>query len=261
MRSTDTHFKHPSFIRRHELTGRTNMPRSFSRLFDRIWFINSEEHVAENLNIAYDIIDECIDPENLVAFMEVADEVDVAVLNTFLVQIVSNAEEFMSPHQVACLTALILASYQDGPTRISTLEAAQNELVLWQQEYDPAAQIQKGIRKAKFAARTASKIARKAADENFKAEYIAVINRVAAVAQKAADSTEKFRRFLKEDSSDTEGLREAAQEVTKAVKISEEAVKTANELLEIGIAAKWKNYAAKRRFIKAEQDFLRIHEA
>ena len=100
MRSTDTHFKHPSFIRRHELTGRTNMPRSFSRLFDRIWFINSEEHVTENLNIAYDIIDECIDPENLVAFMEVADEVDVAVLNTFLVQIVSNAEEFMSPHQV-----------------------------------------------------------------------------------------------------------------------------------------------------------------
>ena len=261
MRSTDTHFKHPSFIRRHELTGRTNMPRSFSRLFDRIWFINSEEHVTENLNIAYDIIDECIDPENLVAFMEVADEVDVAVLNTFLVQIVSNAEEFMSPHQVACLTALILASYQDGPTRISTLEAAQNELVLWQQEYDPAAQIQKGIRKAKFAARTASEIARKAADENFKAEYIAVINRVAAVAQKAADSAEKFRRFVEEDFGDAESRREAAQEVTKAVKISEKAADIARDLLKVNHNVVGKSYLVERYFFEAEQDFLRIHEA
>lgn len=260
MRSTNPYIKNGTFQQRHEHTAYPNMPRSIGWVFHRIWFIDSEERVTEDLYIDLDLIDKCIDQENMDASTEVADEVDVAILNAFAAHIVSNAEEFMSPHQVACLTALLLASCQDGSTRVSTLETARNELLLWQQEYEPATKIM-GIFKADFHADTASEIARKAADENIKQEYVAVINRVAAVARKAADSTEKFRRFLKEDSSDTEGLREAAQEVTKAVKISEEAVKTANELLEIVIAAKWKNYAAKRRFIKAEQDFLRIHEA
>ena len=260
MRSTDPYAKDMPFKQRHEHTMDWNMPLSIGWIFRRVWFIDDEEYVTEDLHIDVDLIDKFLNEENMDPSTDVADEADVVVLNAFAAQIDSNAQEFMSPHQVACLTALLLASCQDAPDRVSTLERARNELLLWQQEYEPATKIM-GIFKADFHARTASEIARKAADENIKQEYVAVINRVAAVARKAADSTEKFRRFLKEDSSDTEGLREAAQEVTKAVKISEEAVKTANELLEIGIAAKWKNYAAKRRFIKAEQDFLRIHEA
>ena len=260
MRSTDPYAKDMPFKQRHEHTMGWNMPLTLAWIFHRVWFIDDEEYVTEDLHIDLDLIDKFLNEENMDPSTDVADEADVVVLNAFAAQIDSNAQEFMSPHQVACLTALLLASCQDGSTRVSTLETARNELLLWQQECEPATKIM-GIFKADFHADTASEIARKAADENIKQEYVAVINRVAAVARKAADSTEKFRRFLKEDSSDTEGLREAAQEVTKAVKISEEAVKTANELLEIGIAAKWKNYAAKRRFIKAEQDFLRIHEA
>lgn len=260
MRSISPDIDYGTFQHRHRHTAHANMPSGIGWVFHRIWFIDSEERVTEDLHIDLDLIDKCIDQENMDPSTDVADKADVAVLNAFAAQIDSNAQEFMSPHQVACLTALLLASCQDGSTRVSTLETARNELLLWQQEYEPATKIM-GIFKADFKARTASEIARKAADENIKQEYVAVINRVAAVARKAADSTEKFRRFLKEDSSDTEGLREAAQEVTKAVKISEEAVKTANELLEIGIAAKWKKYAAKRRFIEAERDFLRIHEA
>ena len=260
MRSTSPDIDYGTFKQRHRHTAHANMPSGIGWVFHRIWFIDSEERVTEDLHIDLNLIDKFLNQENMDPSTEVADKADVAVLNAFAAQIDSNAQEFMSPHQVACLTALLLASCQDAPDRVSTLETARNELLLWQQEYEPATKIM-GIFKADFHADTASEIARKAADENIKQEYVAVINRVAAVARKAADSTEKFRRFLKEDSSDTEGLREAAQEVTKAVKISEEAVKTANELLEIGIAAKWKNYAAKRRFIKAEQDFLRIHEA
>lgn len=248
MRPTDTHFKHPSFIRRHEYTVFTNMPRSLARTFQRIWFIDSEEYVTKDLDRHYDSIDGLIDwPDTYVA-----DETDVAVLNAFIVQIVSHAEDFMSPHQVACLTALILASYQDGPTRVSTLETAKNELLLWQQEYDPAA-IQKGILEADFAARTASEIAQKAADKNLKAEYVAVLNRVAAVARKAADSTEKFRRFIEEDFGDAESRREATQEVTKAVKLSQKAADIARYLL--------KANRYERHFFEAERDFLEIHEA
>lgn len=260
MRSTSPDIDYGTFKQRHEHTMGWNMPLTLAWIFHRVWFIDDEEYVTEDLHIDLDLIDKFLNEENMDPSTDVADEADVVVLNAFAAQIDSNAQEFMSPHQVACLTALLLASCQDAPTRVSTLETARNELLLWQQECEPATKIM-GIFKADFHARTASEIAQQAADENIKQEYVAVINRVAAVARKAADSTEKFRRFLKEDSSDTEGLREAAQEVTKAVKISEEAVKTANELLEIGIAAKWKNYAAKRRFIKAEQDFLRIHEA
>ena len=257
MRPTDTHFKHPSFIRRHEYTVFTNMPRTLARIFQRIWFINSEADMAENLGCAYDSINDFIEwGDNAVA-----DETDMAVLNAFLVQIVSNAEDFMSPHQVACLTALILASYQDGPTRVSTLETAIGELLLWEEEYNPAAKIQKGIREADFAARTASEIARKAADKNLKAEYVEVLNRIAAVARKAAESAEKFRPFIEEDSSDAEGLREAAQEVAEAVNLSEEAVKTARELFEISGSARWKAILTKQRFIVAERNFLGTHEA
>lgn len=257
MRPTDTHFKHPSFIRRHEYTVFTNMPHRLARIFQRIWFINSEADMAENLGCAYDSINDFIEwGDNAVA-----DEVDMAVLNAFLVQIVSNAEDFMSPHQVACLTALILASYQDGPTRVSTLETAIGELLLWQQECEPAARIRRGISNADFAARTASEIARKAADKNFKDEYVEVLNRIAAVARKAADSTEKFRPFIEEDSSDAEGLREAAQEVAEAVNLSEEAVKTARELFEISGIARWKAILTKQRFIVAERNFLGTHEA
>ena len=253
MRADDTHFKHPSFIRRHEYTVFTNMPRTLARIFQRIWFINSEADMAENLGRAYDSIDEFLDQENLIPSTDVADETDVAVLNAFLVQIVSNAEDFMSPHQVACLTALILASYQDGPTRVSTLETALGELLLWEEEYNPAAKIQKGIREADFAARTASEIARKAADKNFKAEYVAVINRIAAVARKAADSTEKFRPFIEEDFGDAESRREAAQEVTKAVKLSQKAADIARYLLKVN--------RNERHFFEAERDFLEMHEA
>lgn len=253
MRADDTHFKHPSFIRRHEYTVFTNMPRTLARIFQRIWFINSEADMAENLGRAYDSIDEFLDQENLIPYPDVADETDVAVLNAFLVQIVSNAEDFMSPHQVACLTALILASYQDGPTRVSTLETALGELLLWEEEYNPAAKIQKGIREADFAARTASEIARKAADKNFKAEYVAVINRIAAVARKAADSTEKFRPFIEEDFGDAESRREAAQEVTKAVKLSQKAADIARYLLKVN--------RNERHFFEAERDFLEMHEA
>ena len=257
MRTDDTHFKHPSFIRRHEYTVFTNMPRTLARIFQRIWFINSEADMAENLGRAYDSISEFIDWVDT----DVADETDVAVLNAFLVQIVSNAEDFMSPHQVACLTALILASYQDGPTRVSTLETALGELLLWEEEYDPAAKIQKGIREADFAARTASEIARKAADKNYKDEYVEVLNRVAAVARKAADSAEKFRPFIEDDSGDAEGLREAVQEVAEAVNLSEEAVKTARELVEISGRARWEAILTKQRFIVAERNFLGTHEA
>ena len=249
MRPTDTHFKHPSFIRRHEYTVFTNMPRTLARIFQRIWFINSEADMAENLGRAYDSISEFIDWKDT----DVADEADMAVLNAFLVQIVSHAEDFMSPHQVACLTALILASYQDGPTRVSTLETAIGELLLWEEEYNPAAKIQKGIREADFAARTASEIARQAADKNLKAEYVEVLNRVAAVARKAAESAEKFRPFIEEDSGDTESRREAAQEVTKAVKLSQKAADIARYLL--------KANRYERHFFEAERDFLEIHEA
>lgn len=257
MRSTNPYIEDGTFKQRHEHTARTNMPRGISYIFHRVWFIDDEEYVTEKLHIECNLIDEFIDREST----EVADDVDMAILNAFLAHIVSNAEEFMSPHQVACLTSLILASCQDGPTRASTLAVAKNELILWQQEYDPATKIQKGISKAKFAARTASEIAREAADEKIKAEYVEVINRIAAVAQKTAESTEKFRQFAEEDSGDAEGLREAAQEVTKAVKLSEEAVKTAEELLKISSDAKGEAIMAKQRFIEAERDFLRIHEA
>lgn len=257
MRPTDTHFKHPSFIRRHEYTVFTNMPRTLARIFQRIWFINSEADMAENLGCAYDSINDFIEwGDNAVA-----DETDMAVLNAFLVQIVSNAEDFMSPHQVACLTALILASYQDGPTRVSTLETAIGELLLWEEEYNPAAKIQKGIREADFAARTASEIARKAADKNLKAEYVEVLNRIAAVARKAAESAEKFRPFIEEDFGDAESRREAAQEVAEAVNLSEEAVKTARELFKISGIARWKAILTKQRFIVAERNFLGTHEA
>lgn len=250
MRPTDTHFKHPSFIRRHEYTVFTNMPRTLARIFQRIWFINSEADMAENLGRAYDSINDFIEwGDNAVA-----DEADMAVLNAFLVQIVSNAEDFMSPHQVAFLTALILASYQDGPTRVSTLETAIGELLLWEEEYNPAAKIQKGIREADFAARTASEIARKAADKNLKTEYVAVLNRVAAVARKAADSAEKFRPFIEEGSGDAESRREAAQEVTKAVKLSQKAADIARYLLKV-------NRNERQHFFEAERDFLEMHEA
>lgn len=257
MRPTDTHFKHPSFIRRHEYTVFTNMPRTLARIFQRIWFINSEADMAENLGRAYDSINDFIEwGDNAVA-----DEADVVVLNAFAAQIDSNAEEFISPHQVACLTNLLLASCQDAPDRVSTLERARNELILWQQECEPAARIRRGISNADFAARTASEIARKAADKNFKDEYVEVLNRIAAVARKAADSTEKFRPFIEEDSSDAEGLREAAQEVAEAVNLSEEAVKTARELFEISGIARWKAILTKQRFIVAERNFLGTHEA
>lgn len=259
MRSTNPYIEDGTFKQRHEHTARTNMPRGISYIFNRIWFIDDEEYVTEKLHIECNLIDEFIDRES--TDTDVADDVDMAILNAFLAHIVSNAEEFMSPHQVACLTSLILASCQDGPTRVSTLETARNELILWQQEYDPATKIQKGISKAKFAARTASEIAREAADEKIKEEYVAVINRVAAVAQKVAESTEKFRPFIEEDSGDAEGLREAAQAVTKAVKLSEEAVKTARELLKISSGAQWEASMTKQRFIEAERDFLGIHEA
>ena len=250
MRAVDTHFKHPSFIRRHEYTVFTNMPLRLARIFQRIWFINSEAGMAENLGRAYDSINDFIEwGDNAVA-----DETDVAVLNAFLVQIVSNAEDFMSPHQVACLTALILASYQDGPTRVSTLETAIGELLLWEEEYDPAAKIQKGIREADFAARAASEIARKAADKNFKAEYVEVINRIAEVARKAAESAEKFRPFIEEGSGDAESRREAAQEVTKAVKLSQKAADIARYLLKV-------TRNERQHFFEAERDFLEMHEA
>lgn len=257
MRSTNPYITDGTFKQRHEHTARTNMSRGISYIFNRVWFIDDEEYVTEKLHIECNLIDEFIAQENT----DVADDVDIAILNAFLTHIVSNAEEFMSPHQVACLTALILASCQDGPTRVSTLDVAKNELILWQQEHDPATKIQKGILKAKFAARTASEIAEKAADEKIKAEYVEVINRIAAVAQKAAESTEKFRPFIEEDSGDTEGLRDAAQEVTKAVNLSEEAVKTAEELLKISSDAKGEAIMTKQRFIEAERDFLGTHEA
>lgn len=257
MRTDDTHFKHPSFIRRHEYTVFLNMPRSLARIFQRIWFINSEEYVAKGLDREYDSINEYMDwPDT-----DVADETDVAVLNAFLVQIVSNAEDFMSPHQAACLTALILASYQDGPTRVSTLETALGELLLWEEEYNPAAKIRKGIREADFAARTASEIARKAADKNYKDEYVEVLNRVATVARKAAESAEKFRPFIEEDSGDAESRREAAQEVTKAVKLSQKAADIARDLLEVNRNVVGKSYKVERYFFEAERDFLEIHEA
>ena len=250
MRPTDTHFKHPSFIRRHEYTVFTNMPLRLARIFQRIWFINSEAGMAENLGRAYDSINDFIEwGDNAVA-----DETDVAVLNAFLVQIVSNAEDFMSPHQVACLTDLLLASCQDAPDRVSTLERAKNELLLWQQECEPATRIRRGISKADFHARNASEIAEQAADENIKAEYVAVLNRIAAVARKAAESAEKFRPFIEEGSGDAESRREAAQEVTKAVKLSQKAADIARYLLKV-------NRNERQHFFEAERDFLEMHEA
>ena len=261
MRSSDPYAKDMPFKQRHEHTMGWNMPLTLAWVFHRVWFIDDEEYVAEYLYIDVDLIDKFLAEENMDPSTDVADEADVVVLNAFLVQIVSNAEDFMSPHQVACLTALILASYQDGPTRVSTLETAIGELLLWEEEYNPAAKIQKGIREADFAARTASEIARKAADKNFKDEYVEVLDRIAAVARKAADSAEKFRPFIEEDSSDAEGLREAAQEVAEAVNLSEEAVKTARELFEISGSARWKAILTKQRFIVAERNFLGTHEA
>lgn len=64
-----------------------------------------------------------------------------------------------------------------------------------------------------------------------------------------------------DDSGDTEGLREAAQEVAEAVNLSEEAVKTARELFEISGIARWKAILTKQRFIVAERNFLGTHEA
>ncbi|WP_303987958.1 hypothetical protein [Rothia mucilaginosa] len=215
-----------------------NMPLSIGWIFRRVWFIDDEEYVAENLYIDVDLIDKFLAEENMDPSTDVADEADVVVLNAFAAQIDSNAEEFISPHQVACLTNLLLASCQDAPDRVSTLERARNELILWQQECEPAARIRRGISNADFAARTASEIARK-----------------------AADSTEKFRPFIEEDSSDAEGLREAAQEVAEAVNLSEEAVKTARELFEISGIARWKAILTKQRFIVAERNFLGTHEA
>lgn len=261
MRSTSPDIDYGTFKQRHEHTMDWNMPLSLGWIFRRVWFIDDEEYVAENLYIDVDLIDKFLAEENMDPSTDVADEADVVVLNAFAAQIDSNAEEFISPHQVACLTNLLLASCQDAPDRVSTLERARNELILWQQECEPAARIRRGISNADFAARTASEIAQKAADENLKDEHVAVINRVAAVAQKAAESTEKFRPFIEEDSGDAEGLRDAAQEVTEAVKLSEKAAEIAGELLENGLAVEWKKYAAKQYFVEAERDFLRIHEA
>ena len=261
MRSSDPYAKDMPFKQRHEHTMGWNMPLTLAWVFHRVWFIDDEEYVAEYLYIDVDLIDKFLAEENMDPSTDVADEADVVVLNAFAAQIGSNAQEFMSPHQVACLTALILASCQDAPDRVSTLERARNELILWQQECEPAARIRRGISNADFAARTASEIARKAADKNFKDEYVEVLNRIAAVARKAADSTEKFRPFIEEDSSDAEGLREAAQEVAEAVNLSEEAVKTARELFEISGIARWKAILTKQRFIVAERNFLGTHEA
>ena len=261
MRSTSPDIDYGTFKQRHRHTAHANMPSGIGWVFHRIWFIDSEERVTEDLHIDLDLIDKFLNQENMDPSTEVADKADVAVLNAFAAQIDSNAQEFMSPHQVACLTALILASCQDAPDRVSTLERARNELILWQQECEPAARIRRGISKADSHARTASEIARKAADKNFKDEYVEVLNRVAAVARKAADSTEKFRPFIEDDSGDTEGLREAVQEVAEAVNLSEEAVKTARELFEISGVARWKAILTKQRFIVAERNFLGTHEA
>lgn len=261
MRSSDPDAKDMPFKQRHEHTMGWNMPLSLAEVFHRVWFIDSEEYVAEYLYIDLDLIDKFLAEENMDPSTDVADEADVVVLIAFAAQIDSNAQEFMSPHQVACLTALILASCQDAPDRVSTLETAKNELLLWQQECEPAARIRRGISKADFHARTASEIAEQAAAEKIKDEYVEVLNRIAAVARKAADSTEKFRPFIEEDFGDAEGLREAVQEVTEAVNLSEEAVKTARELFEISGSARWEAILTKRRFIEAVRDFLRIHEA
>ena len=261
MRSSDPDAKDMPFKQRHEHTMGWNMPLTLAWIFRRVWFIDDEEYVAEDLHIDLGMIDKFLAEENMDPSTDVADEADVVVLNAFATQIDSNAQEFMSPHQVACLTNLLLASCQDAPDRVSTLERAKNELLLWQQKFEPATRIRRGISNADFAARTASEIAQQAADKNFKDEYVEVLNRIAAVARKAADSTEKFRPFIEEESSDAEGLREAAQEVAEAVNLSEEAVKTARELFEISGIARWKAILTKQRFIVAERNFLGTHEA
>lgn len=261
MRSTSPDIDYGTFKQRHRHTAHANMPSGIGWVFHRIWFIDSEERVTEDLHIDLDLIDKFLNQENMDPSTEVADKADVAVLNAFAAQIDSNAQEFMSPHQVACLTALILASCQDAPDRVSTLERARNELILWQQECEPAARIRRGISKADSHARTASEIARKAADKNYKDEYVEVLNRVAAVARKAADSTEKFRPFIEEDSGDTESRHEAAQEVTKAVKLSQKAADIARDLLEVNRNVVGKSYKVERYFFEAERDFLEIHEA
>ena len=261
MRSSDPDAKDMPFKQRHEHTMDWNMPDGIGWIFRRVWFIDSEEYVAKYLYIDLDLIDKFLNQENMDPSTDVADEADVVVLNAFAAQIDSNAQEFMSPHQVACLTALLLAACQDAPDRVSTLETARNELLLWQQECEPAARIRRGISKADFHARTASEIAEQAADENIKDEYVEVLNRVAAVARKAADSAEKFRPFIEEDFGDAESLREAVQEVAEAVNLSEEAVKTARELFEISGSARWEAILTKQRFIIAERNFLGTHEA
>ena len=261
MRSSDPDAKDMPFKQRHEHTMDWNMPDGIGWIFRRVWFIDSEEYVAKYLYIDLDLIDKFLDQENMDPSTDVADEADVVVLIAFAAQIDSNAQEFMSPHQVACLTALLLASCQDAPDRVSTLETARNELLLWQQECEPATRIRRGISKADFHARNASEIAEQAADENIKAEYVEVLNRIAAVARKAADSTEKFRPFIEEGSGDAESLREAVQEVAEAVNLSEEAVKTARELFEISGSARWEAILTKQRFIIAERNFLGTHEA
>ena len=261
MRSTSPDIDYGTFKQRHRHTAHANMPSGIGWVFHRIWFIDSEERVTEDLHIDLNLIDKFLNQENMDPSTEVADKADVAVLNAFAAQIDSNAQEFMSPHQVACLTALLLASCQDAPDRVSTLETARNELLLWQQECEPAARIRRGISKADSHARTASEIARKAADKNYKDEYVEVLNRVAAVARKAADSAEKFRPFIEEDSGDAESRREAAQEVTKAVKLSQKAADIARDLLEVNRNVVGKSYKVERYFFEAERDFLEIHEA
>jgi len=80
-----------------------------------------------------------------------------------------------------------------------------------------------------------------------------VLNRIAAVARKAAESAEKFRPFIEDDSGDAESRREAAQEVAKAVKLSQKAADIARYLLKVN--------RDERHFFEAERDFLEIHEA
>ena len=117
MRSSDPYAKDMPFKQRHEHTMGWNMPLTLAWIFRRVWFIDDEEYVAEDLHIDLGMIDKFLAEENMDPSTDVADEADVVVLNAFAAQIDSNAQEFMSPHQVACLTALILASCQDAPDR------------------------------------------------------------------------------------------------------------------------------------------------
>ena len=110
MRSTDPYAKDMPFKQRHRHTAHANRPSGIGWIFSRVWFIDDEEYVAEDLHIDLGLIDKFLAEENMDPSTDVADEADVAVLNAFAAQIDSNAQEFMSPHQVACLTALLLAS-------------------------------------------------------------------------------------------------------------------------------------------------------